>query len=148
MFYIRFCNMNFFFFSSRRRHTRCALVTGVQTCALPICVPAIGQHIVEEVAQPLAERDVRVFPCEIHWSLFLFCGLAYSAGWRVSAAGIAAAKRRRTVDSRLNTSGMTQPATTSIESHTASGLPNTWAVTSSKERTVGKEWFGTCSTRW
>src|SRR3546814_8049492 len=26
----------FFFFSSRRRHTRCALVTGVQTCALPI----------------------------------------------------------------------------------------------------------------
>src|SRR3546814_5968921 len=35
----------FFFFSSRRRHTRCALVTGVQTCALPICdaeVVAVG----------------------------------------------------------------------------------------------------------
>src|SRR3546814_1211707 len=31
-----FCKV-FFFFSSRRRHTRCALVTGVQTCALPIC---------------------------------------------------------------------------------------------------------------
>src|SRR3546814_4938262 len=31
------CFLNFvFFFSSRRRHTRCALVTGVQTCALPI----------------------------------------------------------------------------------------------------------------
>src|SRR3546814_2070783 len=33
-----------FFFSSRRRHTRCALVTGVQTCALPIwrgCIRAI-----------------------------------------------------------------------------------------------------------
>src|SRR3546814_5255309 len=28
-----------FFFSSRRRHTRCALVTGVQTCALPISGP-------------------------------------------------------------------------------------------------------------
>src|SRR3546814_2914670 len=27
-----------FFFASRRRHTRCALVTGVQTCALPISV--------------------------------------------------------------------------------------------------------------
>src|SRR3546814_16829313 len=25
-----------YFFPSRRRHTRCALVTGVQTCALPI----------------------------------------------------------------------------------------------------------------
>src|SRR3546814_6792617 len=32
------CCMFHFFFSSRRRHTRCALVTGVQTCALPICV--------------------------------------------------------------------------------------------------------------
>src|SRR3546814_5690445 len=29
----------FFFFSSRRRHTSCALVTGVQTCALPISPP-------------------------------------------------------------------------------------------------------------
>src|SRR3546814_2943801 len=28
--------MYLFFFSSRRRHTICALVTGVQTCALPI----------------------------------------------------------------------------------------------------------------
>src|SRR3546814_7173029 len=32
--------MCFFFFSSRRRHTRCALVTGVQTCALPIWLAA------------------------------------------------------------------------------------------------------------
>src|SRR3546814_1514510 len=30
------CCLLSFFFSSRRRHTRCALVTGVQTCALPI----------------------------------------------------------------------------------------------------------------
>src|SRR3546814_6757800 len=32
----------FFFFSSRRRHTRCALVTGVQTCALPISVAVVS----------------------------------------------------------------------------------------------------------
>src|SRR3546814_7958535 len=31
-----------FFFSSRRRHTRCALVTGVQTCALPISIDVSG----------------------------------------------------------------------------------------------------------
>src|SRR3546814_8526028 len=31
-----------FFFASRRRHTRCALVTGVQTCALPICYGHVG----------------------------------------------------------------------------------------------------------
>src|SRR3546814_11223910 len=32
----------YFFFSSRRRHTRCALVTGVQTCTLPISVFTFG----------------------------------------------------------------------------------------------------------
>src|SRR3546814_2518109 len=31
-----------FIFSSRRRHTRCALVTGVQTCALPILFLVAG----------------------------------------------------------------------------------------------------------
>src|SRR3546814_4730274 len=34
--FVYFYYFFFFFFSSRRRHTRCALVTGVQTCALPI----------------------------------------------------------------------------------------------------------------
>src|SRR3546814_222124 len=33
---VRFVVFVVFFLSSRRRHTRCALVTGVQTCALPI----------------------------------------------------------------------------------------------------------------
>src|SRR3546814_8927774 len=32
----------FGFFSSRRRHTRCALVTGVQTCALPISLRGLA----------------------------------------------------------------------------------------------------------
>src|SRR3546814_3335443 len=35
----------FFFFSSRRRHTRCALVTGVQTCALPILPAGVGWRL-------------------------------------------------------------------------------------------------------
>src|SRR3546814_7471120 len=35
----------FFFVSSRRRHTRCALVTGVQTCALPICTSRTASTI-------------------------------------------------------------------------------------------------------
>src|SRR3546814_8509463 len=34
-----------FFFSSRRRHTRCALVTGVQTCALPISFCALHRKL-------------------------------------------------------------------------------------------------------
>src|SRR3546814_4603985 len=48
------------FFSSRRRHTRCALVTGVQTCALPISVAlgvaalacAAGNAIAAALGQP------------------------------------------------------------------------------------------------
>src|SRR3546814_15321605 len=37
--------MCLFFFASRRRHTRCALVTGVQTCALPIFSPVVRAAI-------------------------------------------------------------------------------------------------------
>src|SRR3546814_19464363 len=37
--------VEYFFFSSRRRHTRCALVTGVQTCALPISLPSSSRRV-------------------------------------------------------------------------------------------------------
>src|SRR3546814_19761326 len=49
-----------FFFSSRRRHTSCALVTGVQTCALPICpapAPASGRACSAARATALADSD-------------------------------------------------------------------------------------------
>src|SRR3546814_19551898 len=39
-----------FFFSSRRRHTRCALVTGVQTCALPIWLTCVTFRSVSALA--------------------------------------------------------------------------------------------------
>src|SRR3546814_20019744 len=44
----------FFFFSSRRRHTSCALVTGVQTCALPIfdALDRLG------IARPQGDRRI------------------------------------------------------------------------------------------
>src|SRR3546814_9642830 len=45
-----------FFFSSRRRHTRCALVTGVQTCALPISLALkAGERFKEETGRTLAQ---------------------------------------------------------------------------------------------
>src|SRR5881296_1417903 len=45
-----------FFFSSRRRHTRCCCVTGVQTCALPISrdQAAMSQRV-QELAQAVEE---------------------------------------------------------------------------------------------
>src|SRR3546814_901847 len=48
--------MRWFFFSSRRRHTICALVTGVQTCALPISADERGERRVGAARR--LERDV------------------------------------------------------------------------------------------
>src|SRR3546814_2947171 len=45
------CLSTFFFFASRRRHTRCALVTGVQTCALPI---STEEHVDEALDHGIA----------------------------------------------------------------------------------------------
>src|SRR3546814_5077355 len=63
-----------FFFSSRRRHTRCALVTGVQTCALPISLTVgvphdtLGEIVVACIVPfenvSLDERTVRDFAKE------------------------------------------------------------------------------------
>src|SRR3546814_7114536 len=48
-----------FFFSSRRRHTRCALVTGVQTCALPISACWIDARAPRESAQHRTQREIQ-----------------------------------------------------------------------------------------
>src|SRR3546814_4097513 len=58
-----------FFFSSRRRHTRCALVTGVQTCALPISKPRSvgdryamrgGEHVHARVLGPNLSETIDI----------------------------------------------------------------------------------------
>src|SRR3546814_7913276 len=58
----------FFFLSSRRRHTRCALVTGVQTCALPIFWLPGGEGLAARLADAidgeLGELETRRFPDE------------------------------------------------------------------------------------
>src|SRR3546814_10063981 len=56
-----------FFFSSRRRHTRCALVTGVQTCALPIC----GQKIMNPEGLRFPDEFVRHKTLDAIGDLFL-----------------------------------------------------------------------------
>src|SRR3546814_1410384 len=49
--------MCFFLFSSRRRHTRCALVTGVQTCALPICGSVLAKKLANMMGKIEHEHD-------------------------------------------------------------------------------------------
>src|SRR3546814_4589047 len=52
---IRYVILLCFFFSSKRRHTRCALVTGVQTCALPISfTPAVVGQVEPDSAAAAA----------------------------------------------------------------------------------------------
>src|SRR3546814_5600547 len=46
VYFVLFC-----FFSSRRRHTRCALVTGVQTCALPIWTSVVPSMAIPPFAR-------------------------------------------------------------------------------------------------
>src|SRR3546814_17192635 len=61
-----YMNCMMFFFSSRRRHTRCALVTGVQTCALPILpdegsvIDARRQHCPRHALGCRADRGARL----------------------------------------------------------------------------------------
>src|SRR3546814_6265809 len=54
----------FFFFSSRRRHTRCALVTGVQTCALPISDDVAYQAVRQQVRTPEWQAQILAMPLE------------------------------------------------------------------------------------
>src|SRR3546814_9298179 len=60
------CSLLFiFFFSSRRRHTRCALVTGVQTCALPICSIGSDRQLWSNACAMKRATTTRC--CDWHW---------------------------------------------------------------------------------
>src|SRR3546814_4051417 len=59
-----FIHLLLFFFSSRRRHTRCALVTGVQTCALPISISGFERVEGSDAFSPIVAKrsDVDILP--------------------------------------------------------------------------------------
>src|SRR3546814_6238128 len=78
-----FCSV---FLSSRRRHTRCALVTGVQTCALPIYFSKWQEH-------GEAWVDSRL-KCEFLGFLWGFLSSRKACDARISAFGL---DERRTV---------------------------------------------------
>src|SRR3546814_2658442 len=54
-----------FFFSSRRRHTRGALVTGVQTCALPIYKRILAAHMAA-VKQTMTWAEKNLAEARVH----------------------------------------------------------------------------------
>src|SRR3546814_1036364 len=108
-----------FFFSSRRRHTSCALGTGVQTCALPISLPAHYSAI--------APRDGGMAPdITTWWRRFDDPALT-----RLAEAALAANQ------------DIVQAAARLVQAQARAR-----AAGRSEERRVGKEGVSTCSSRW
>src|SRR3546814_17535 len=88
------------FFSSRRRHTRCALVTGVQTCALPICARArsgtAGPGRSRVDSRPRGRAGGHGKPCaDSTWRAVIRLGVAGPDRGRTSCTNAAAGTFRR-----------------------------------------------------
>src|SRR3546814_11171191 len=121
------------FISSRRRHTRCALVTGVQTCALPISedLDLVELHDCFATAELVHYDNLGL--CEEGGAVDFFNS---GATWRdgettVNVSGGLASKGHPTA---------------------ATGTANIWAVCHHlrrpEERRVGTECVSTCSSWW
>src|SRR3546814_8925352 len=108
-----------FFFSSRRRHTRCALVTGVQTCALPISRPSGVGAALAAALTLAAGFDTGAAPPAGTEGFARPSTVPFPAGdpFTPEKAGLG---RRLFFDARLR----------------------------SEERRVGQEGVSTCSSRW
>src|SRR3546814_4107222 len=110
-----------FFFSSRRRHTRCALVTGVQTCALPIWLGDGRQALA--LAQQL--------------------GLPEIVGRVLAARGVLPEEAERFLNPTLR-AYLPDPSTFQDMDRAAARLCRAIEAGRSEERRVGKEWVITC----
>src|SRR3546814_13631792 len=108
-------------FSSRRRHTRCALVTGVQTCALPILV----QRQTPRAAFPFGQQFSMII-LQRH-GLGSIGPDMFSAAFQISHSPLSA-----TVTGTANRTNRLFPP----------------PPTRSEERRVGNECVSTCRSRW
>src|SRR3546814_14972627 len=128
-----------FFFSSRRRHTRCALVTGVQTCALPIYSFAVkvtdnvGATQVKSYSGTVAAPDLTLTPSASQGSVGTPFSVTYAPGGGVVPYHDPALEFGASLPPGLTLSGFT-----------LSGTP----TTRSEERRVGKAGVSTCRPRW
>src|SRR3546814_15335222 len=125
-----------FFFSSRRRHTRCALVTGVQTCALPIYFN-IGD----------IDRLSRKVPnlCKVAPSSHFHLEDVHRAGGVMAILG------------ELDRASLLDTSVPTVHTPSLGEALKTWDIAQSQdvavqerseERRVGKECVSTCRSRW
>src|SRR3546814_18605618 len=128
------------FFSSRRRHTRCALVTGVQTCALPI-FPLLAYQgpraaLLRAAAAVVGALQLALLLAyagftPLHWGLFALLAAAEQwLAWRERSLAVV-------------------PTTSLALSILLLALwPDALASWRSEERRVGKECVSKCRSRW
>src|SRR3546814_8243749 len=110
----------FFFFSSRRRHTRCALVTGVQTCALPILTDIVRKRVLDAATHGAIQYHPSLLP----------------------------AHRGRTAMNWAIVSGATTTGLTIFWVDEGIDTGPIILTRRSEERRVGKECVSTCRSRW
>src|SRR3546814_17910579 len=113
-----------FLFSSRRRHTWCALVTGVQTWALPIFTPVPG--LAASLGYARSEMEVRSGP---------FAALGISGPTEVAQLGAEW--------QFLNRQDLQMPAALRMVRERS-----TLEALRSEARLVGTELVSTCRSRW
>src|SRR3546814_19511624 len=113
------------FFSSRRRHTRCALVTGVQTCALPICGYSSG----------LTKRPFRQ-KCQHGVEFEMSSFLKVSREGPVAIATLNRPEQRNAISTRDDSREIEEFCREMTEDHTRS-----------EESRGGKECVSTCRSR-
>src|SRR3546814_2909415 len=117
-----------FVFSSRRRHTRCALVTGVQTCALPIC----------KIISPAEYAEMTEFAAQVETRLKRLPQKTAKPNLVARAATL-----------RQSIAAKSAPATVEEQSRgLAEALLGSYPVPRSEERRVGKECVSTGRSRW
>src|SRR3546814_11371401 len=130
--YRSYCVMCCYFFcSSRRRHTRCALVTGVQTCALPISFDVRPVGLAEPRRRAELEEQ-RLQPASVESRGLHSQFLPGPAGG--AEVGTQAADGSGALVESVEIGPRDRPS--------AAGNPR------SEERRVGQECVSTCRSRW
>src|SRR3546814_12046578 len=128
----------FFCFSSRRRHTRCALVTGVQTCALPIfCTTNLP------TSSDATIRSSRNFPSSPQPTTFQK-RTSFVAGIVLSSGSAQQLMQR----SKLRTQKPHEPPSIISSRLEPRNYGRDHAPSRPEERRVGKECVRTSRSRW
>src|SRR3546814_8716988 len=111
-----------FFFSSRRRHTICALVTGVQTCALPIYLEKLSEFYLDRGYAQFEVESSQVSLSPDKKDVFVSASIKEGEIYRVSDVEV-------TGDTILPKEQIA-------------------SMVRSEERRVGQEGVSTCRSRW